>query len=142
MASRRMVVPPIISDSNFTNLNFSYARLTRALSRQVIARRHARDTLGALITMWTCPKCKTAISSDFDSCWNCGTEASGRINQEFVHADQYRPIQTTKPSQFSILWLMIITASICYGIALTNYVFVIAGLTFLVLSFACNALGR
>ena len=99
-------------------------------------------TLGKLITMWNCPKCKTAISSDFDSCWNCGTEASGRIDQEFVHADQYRPRQTTKPSQFSILWLMIITASICYGIALSNYVFVIAGLTFLVLSFACNALGK
>lgn len=33
---------------------------------------------------WQCPSCKTTIESQFQVCWNCGTDDSGGVNESFA----------------------------------------------------------
>lgn len=43
--------------------------------------------------MWTCPKCATKVDDNFDVCWNCGTNADGAQDPDFVRADDAPPIE-------------------------------------------------
>jgi hypothetical protein len=42
--------------------------------------------------MWTCPRCQAKVDDGFLICWRCGTSSHGDEDPDFVHADDFAPI--------------------------------------------------
>ena len=43
--------------------------------------------------MWRCSNCQKSVEDSFDRCWSCGALPDGTLDPEFIHADDYRPVQ-------------------------------------------------
>ncbi len=41
---------------------------------------------------WKCPKCRTVIEADYQTCWNCGTAADGTEDPLFRRAEESRGV--------------------------------------------------
>ena len=75
--------------------------------------------------MWKCPNCHESLATNFLTCWNCGSDANGKVDTSF--APQEDVLEETAPLhveravprsgfQFSIRGLLVLTTLTCFAI--------------------------